>query len=41
MTFEYTLKENNIDLNDLTIDTSVDFASMAGTFSGVGDFNII
>ena len=39
MTFEYTLKENNIDLNDLTIDTSVDFASMAGTFiSGVGDF---
>ena len=33
------LKENNIDLNDLTIDTSVDFASMAGTFiSGVGDF---
>ena len=39
MTFEYTLKENGIDLNDLTIDTSVDFASMAGTFiSGVGDF---
>lgn len=39
MTFEYTLKENNIDLNDLTIDTSVDFAAMAGTFiSGVGDF---
>mgnify|MGYP000130483189 CR=1 FL=1 len=33
------MKENNIDLNDLTIDTSVDFASMAGTFiSGVGDF---
>ena len=33
------LKENNIDLNDLTIDTSVDFASMAGTFiGGVGDF---
>lgn len=39
MTFEYTLKENNIDVNDLTIDTSVDFASMGGTFiSGVGDF---
>ena len=39
MTFEYTLKENGIDLDDLTIDTSVDFASMAGTFiSGVGDF---
>ncbi len=39
MTFEFTLKENNIKLDDLTIDTSVDFASMAGTFiSGVGDF---
>ncbi len=39
MTFEYTLKENGIDLNDLTIDTSVDFAAMGGTFiSGVGDF---
>ena len=39
MTFEYTLKENNIDINDLTIDTSVDFAAMGGTFiSGVGDF---
>lgn len=39
MTFEYTLKENGIDLKDLTIDTSVDFASMAGTFiGGVGDF---
>ena len=37
--YEKELKENNIDLNDLTIDTSVDFASMAGTFiSGVGDF---
>ena len=34
MTFEYTLKENGINL-----DTSVDFASMAGTFiGGVGDF---
>ena len=39
MTFEYTLKENNIDVKDLTIDTSVDFASMGGTFiSGLGDF---
>ena len=39
MTFEYTLKENNIDVNDLTIDTSIDFAAMGGTFiSGVGDF---
>ena len=39
MTFEYTLKENGINLDDLTIDTSVDFASMAGTFiGGVGDF---
>ena len=39
MTFEYTLKENGININDLTIDTSVDFASMGGTFiSGVGDF---
>ena len=28
-----------IDKNDLTIDTSVDFASMGGTFiSGLGDF---
>ncbi len=39
MTFEYTLKENGINLDELTIDTSIDFASMAGTFiSGVGDF---
>ena len=39
MTFEYTLKENGIDTKDLTIDTSVDFASMGGTFiSGLGDF---
>ena len=38
MTFEYTLKENKINLDDLKIDTSVDFASMAGVFiSGVGD----
>jgi len=39
MTLEYTLKENDIDINDLTIDTSVDFASMGGTFiGGLGDF---
>ncbi len=39
MTFEYTLKENNISKNELTIDTSVEFAAMGGTFiSGVGDF---
>ena len=39
MTFEYTLKENGINKNELTIDTSVDFASMGGTFiSGLGDF---
>lgn len=40
MTFEYTLKENNIDpKNDLTIDTSIAFASMAGAFiGGTGDF---
>lgn len=39
MTFEYTLKENGIKLDELTIDTSVDFAAMGGTFiSGVGDF---
>lgn len=39
MTFEYTLKENGISLDDLTIDTSVDFAAMGGTFiGGLGDF---
>ena len=39
MTLEYTLKENNIDLKDLTIDTSVEFASMASAFiSGTGDY---
>lgn len=39
MTLEYTLKQNNIDINDLTIDTSVDFSAMAGTFTGgLGDF---
>lgn len=39
MTLEYTLKENNIDINDLTIDTSVEFASMASAFiGGTGDY---
>mgnify|MGYP002513647931 CR=1 FL=1 len=39
MTFEYTLKENGIKTSDLTIDTSIDFASMGGTFvGGLGDF---
>lgn len=40
MTLEYALKQNNIDpKNDLTIDTSIDFASMAGAFiGGTGDY---
>ena len=39
MTLEYTLKENGIDLDDLTIDTSVEFASMGSAFiGGLGDF---
>lgn len=40
MTFEYTLKENGINLKeDLTIDTSIAFASMGGAFiGGIGDF---
>lgn len=40
MTLEYALKQNNIDpKNDLTIDTSIDFASMAGAFiRGTGDY---
>lgn len=39
MTLEYTLKENNIDIKDLTIDTSVEFASMASAFiGGTGDY---
>ena len=39
MTLEYTLKQNDINLDDLTIDTSVEFASMASAFiSGTGDF---
>lgn len=40
MTLEWSLKENGIDpKNDLTIDTSVAFASMASAFiGGTGDF---
>lgn len=40
MTFEYTLKENGINpKTDLTIDTSIAFASMSGAFiRGTGDF---
>lgn len=40
MTFEYALKEYGIDpKNDLTIDTSIAFASMGGAFiGGIGDF---
>lgn len=40
MTLEYTLKENGINpKEDLTIDTSIAFASMGGAFiGGIGDF---
>ena len=40
MTLEYILKQNNIDpKNDVTIDTSIEFASMAGAFiGGTGDY---
>lgn len=40
MTLEYILKDNDINpKKDLTIDTSIDFASMAGAFiGGTGDF---
>lgn len=40
MTLEYILKDNGINpKKDLTIDTSIDFASMAGAFiGGTGDF---
>ena len=39
MTLEYTLKENKVNLDNVTIDTSVEFASMASAFiSGTGDF---
>ena len=40
MTFEWGLRQNNIDPNkDLTIDTSIAFAAMQGAFvGGTGDF---
>ena len=39
MTLEWTLKEAGIDQNDVNIDTSIAFASMAGAFiSGTGDY---
>lgn len=40
MNFEWALRQNNIDPNnDLTTDTSIEFASMQGAFlSGVGDY---
>lgn len=40
MTFEWALRENGIDpKNDLNIDTSIEFASMAGAFiGGTGDY---
>lgn len=39
MTLEWTLKEAGINKNDLTIDTSIAFASMSGAFiGGTGDF---
>lgn len=39
MTFEWALKEHGISTDELTIDTSIAFASMQGAFiSGTGDF---
>ena len=39
MTLQYTLKENNIELDELNFDTSIAFASMNGAFiSGTGDY---
>ena len=39
MTLEYTLKQNGITLDEVTIDTSVEFANMASAFmSGTGDY---
>ena len=39
MTLEWTLKEAGINKDDLTIDTSIAFASMSGAFiGGTGDF---
>lgn len=40
MTLEWILKENGIDPDkDVTIDTSISFAAMGGSFiSGIGDY---
>ena len=39
MTFEYALKQNNINPSELDIDTSIAFAAMSGAFiGGQGDF---
>lgn len=39
MTLEWALKEHGIDKSELTIDTSIEFASMQGAFiGGTGDF---
>ncbi len=39
MTLEYILKNNNIDINSVDIDTSISFAAMSGSFiGGNGDF---
>ena len=39
MTLAYTLKESDINLDDLNFDTSIAFASMSGAFiGGAGDY---
>ena len=39
MMFQYALKKENINENDVKIDTSIDFASLSGAYlSGKGDF---
>lgn len=39
MTLEWALKQNGVDLDNLTIDTSIAFASMQGAFiGGTGDY---
>jgi len=40
MTLEWILRQHGIDPNnDLTIDTSISFAAMSGSFiSGIGDY---
>lgn len=33
------MKNSNVDINKIDINTSIDFASLSGTFiSGIGDF---